>query len=126
MAGRFVDNRDGTVTDNCTGLMWQKETAPDEYTWQQALQYCEGLELAGHSDWRLPNVQELHSILDYDRRGPATDPIFGANLRKVLYWSSTTFGYNSNDAWGVNLDDGGAGYSREDLPWAARAVRGGL
>src|SRR5262245_28533581 len=63
--GRFWDNSDGTVTDTCTGLMWQKETADinrdgmigdsDGVDWQRALQYCEGLVLAGHDDWRLPN-----------------------------------------------------------------------
>ena len=67
-AGRFVDNGDGTVTDSCTGLVWQKDTADingdgtidldDELTWQDALKYCDGLSFAGHDDWRLPNVRE--------------------------------------------------------------------
>jgi len=75
-AGRFTDNGDGTVTDHCTGLMWQKETAPGEYTWQEALEYCENLSLAGHRNWRLPNVRELESIVDYGRHFPSIDPIF--------------------------------------------------
>lgn len=58
MEGRFVNMGDGTVTDRCTGLMWQKETAPGMYTWQAALKYCEKLALAGHTDWRLPNIRE--------------------------------------------------------------------
>ncbi len=68
--GRFVDNGDGTVTDTCTGLMWQKDTADvngrrnratmqDRLNWQDALKYCESLSFAGHDDWRLPNVREL-------------------------------------------------------------------
>ena len=43
----FVDNSDGTISDTSTGLMWQKETAPGTYTWEQALTYCENLTLAG-------------------------------------------------------------------------------
>ena len=48
--GRFVDNGDGTVTDNCTGLTWQQTTADipddndDRVTWAEALRYCEALE----------------------------------------------------------------------------------
>ena len=44
----YIDNGDGTVTDTGTGLMWQQGTASDNYTWEQALAYCENLELAGH------------------------------------------------------------------------------
>jgi hypothetical protein len=88
--GRFTDNEDGTVTDHCTGLMWQKDTADvngdgqtaedgtDALPWCDALAYCENLSFAGHDDWRLPNVRELQSIVDYGRLGPAIDPVFGA------------------------------------------------
>jgi hypothetical protein len=111
--GRFVDNGDGTVTDTCTGLMWQKETADvngdgtvspdwnggDAVTWVEALAYCEGLSFAGHEDWRLPNVRELQSIVDYGRVDPAIDPVFGAFSRD--YWSSSTYAYDPGGAWGV-------------------------
>jgi len=90
MAGRFVDNGDGTVTDNCTGLMWQKDTARGGYTWQQALKYCERLEFAGHDDWRLPNVRELVSIVDYGRINPSIDPVFQVSGgMSPRYWSSS-------------------------------------
>jgi hypothetical protein len=72
---RFVDNEDGTVSDTCTDLAWQKDTADvdgdgqstdqDGTTWCNALAYCENLSFAGHDDWRLPNVRELQSIVDY-------------------------------------------------------------
>ena len=115
MAGRFTDNRDGTVTDDCTGLMWQKETADvngdgqispdwdggDIVLWQQALQYCEDLELAGRDDWRLPNVRELQSIMDYGRYSPAIDPVFGAESGR--YWSSSTFAFYPALAWCVDF-----------------------
>ena len=60
----FTDNNDGTVTDNVTGLMWQKEDDDNVRDWEAALSYCESLSLAGFSDWRLPNIKELDSITD--------------------------------------------------------------
>ena len=61
--GRFVNNGNGTVTDNCTGLIWQKDSGNDgnPLRWCSALAYCENLDFGGHDDWRLPNVRELQS-----------------------------------------------------------------
>ena len=114
--GRFVDNLDGTVTDTCTGLMWQKDTADvngdgqitvdgDSIPWCDALAYCEGLSFAGHDDWRLPNIRELVSIVDYGRSNPAIDPVFGA--LSAGYRSSTTFDSIPRAVWGVSFDRGG-------------------
>src|SRR5262249_38123095 len=101
--GRFVDNGDGTVTDHCTGLMWQKEAADIRVgQWCDALAYCEDLSLAGHDDWRLPNVRELESIVDYGRIDPAIDPEFGAS--SSYYWSSTWAGLHY--AWGIDFRAG--------------------
>ncbi len=87
--GRFVDNGNGTVTDNCTGLMWQQQTVSAEtYPWDGALQYCENLDLAGYTDWRLPNVRELQSIVNYGRRGNSNEFILGGVPE--WYWSSSS------------------------------------
>jgi len=124
IAGRFVDNRDGTVTDNCTGLMWQKETAPGVYSSSAAIEYCESLALAGHEDWRLPNVRELQSIVDYGRWGPAIDPAFQAGAD--WYWSSSAV-LNSTDAvWMVLFNCGYVGHDIAVYTHFVRAVRGGL
>ena len=122
--GRFVDNGDGTVTDTCTGLMWQKETAPGIYTWSEALRYCESLQLGGHSDWRLPNVRELHSLVDYGRRDPSIDPVFDAV--PGWYWSSTTDAPYSEHAWDVHFHSGDVenGYGKA-YGFYVRAVRSG-
>jgi hypothetical protein len=61
----FSDNGDGTITDNVTKLMWQKQPYEDSMLWEGALAYCESLELAGRTDWRLPSVMELTSIVNY-------------------------------------------------------------
>lgn len=100
---KFVDNGDGTITDLATGLMWQKADSGMGMDWQDALEYAENLELAGYSDWRLPNAKELQSIVDYSRSPMATDsaaidPIFEiSEIRDMngqkqypYFWSSTT------------------------------------
>lgn len=84
---KFVDNGDGTITDQATGLMWMKADSAKGMNWQQALSYAENLEHAGYSDWRLPNAKELHSIVDYSRcpdvtNSPAIDPIFAVSPMK--------------------------------------------
>jgi hypothetical protein len=61
----YTDNGDQTVTDNVTGLMWQQAIAPGTYSNAAALAYCPTLTLGGHSDWRLPSIIELVSIVDY-------------------------------------------------------------
>jgi hypothetical protein len=104
--GRFIDNSDGTVTDRCTGLMWQQATAGSgAVTWSAALQYCENLEVAGWDDWRLANVRELQSIVDYGRWEPAIDPVF--SVEPSSYWSSTTGFVLPSRAWVVSLGYGG-------------------
>lgn len=69
----FVDNGDGTVTDEATGLMWQQADSGMGLDWENALSYAENLELAGYDDWRLPNVKELQSIVDYTKSPSAYD-----------------------------------------------------
>ncbi len=131
--GRFIDHGDGTVTDTCIGLMWQKDTADidgsgdigdgDMVLWKDALQYCENLEFAGYTDWRLPNVRELQSIADYQRSNPAIDPVFGAVSN--WYWSSTTFPLYPGHAWSVGFVLGRVINDRykPEEPYYARAVR---
>lgn len=103
----FVDNGDGTVTDNATGLTWSQADNGSGILWVDALAYAENSELAGYSDWRLPNIKELQSIVDYsysptatnpDLVGPAIDPIFSCtpiineagNDDYPYFWSSTS------------------------------------
>ncbi len=125
MEERFVDNGDGTVTDTCTGLTWQQETAPGEYTWAEALQYCEDLDLGEQTDWRLPNIRELHSIVDYGRYDSAIDPVFGVQPTSWC-WSSTSSVYEPNHAWVVYFGAGTTIYFTKTIHDHVRAVRGGL
>lgn len=123
----LVNNGDGTVTDRSTGLMWQQAEG-GFMTWEAALAYCENLDLAGHDDWRLPNLNELHSIVDYEEYDPAIDTTFFSGTLLGGYWSSTTFTGDTGDAWSVGFKYGYVGeciklhnyYGRY-----VRAVRGG-
>lgn len=102
-ANSFINNGDGTITDQATGLMWQQGDSGMGYNWQQALAYAEDLSLADHHDWRLPNAKELQSIVDYTRSAAthgtaAIDPLFtcsaiadeGGGSDFPFYWSGTT------------------------------------
>lgn len=64
---------------------------------------------AGHRDWRMPNVKELQSIVDYGRRHPAIALSFPGSTAAGNYWSSTTFAGDSSGAWGVGFLNGGVG-----------------
>ena len=120
----FIDNGDGTVTSTDTGLMWQKATALGTPTWQQALSYCENLTLAGYNDWRLPNRNELQSLVDYTRYDPAINTDYFPDTASN-YWSSTTYAGYPGGAWGVPFGLGYIyDYYKSDYDYV-RAVRGG-
>ncbi|MBR6421898.1 DUF1566 domain-containing protein [bacterium] len=65
------ENGQEMIFDSKTNLFWQK-TSVSGKTWPEALAYCEGLNYAGHDDWRLPNKNELASLVDYSKSNPAS------------------------------------------------------
>lgn len=75
----FTENGDGTVTDNVTGLMWQKADG-GEMTWEDAGSYAAALSLGGRSDWRLPSNHELFSVLNHGGN-PALDAAYFTLIR---------------------------------------------
>jgi hypothetical protein len=122
---RFVDNADGTVTDNTTGLMWSKATlSAENVTHRQAENICTDLDLAGHKDWRLPTVGELFALADHSRYSPAIDTEAFPGTHSDWYWSSTITAWSSDLAWVVCFSYGNAVSSRRDYYNAfVRAVR---
>lgn len=102
----YEDNQDGTITDHATGLMWSQDDSEDGMNWEYALSWVQqknSENYLGYSDWRLPNIKELQSIVDYSRspqatNSPAIDPIFNCteisdesgNANYGFYWSGTT------------------------------------
>jgi hypothetical protein len=76
-------------------------------TWQAALAYCDALSWAGHDDWRLPDRNELQSIVDYGRFDPSIAPTaFPATPADDFAWSSTTASGNPLSAWGIHFYGG--------------------
>ncbi|OGL68152.1 hypothetical protein A3D60_04075 [Candidatus Uhrbacteria bacterium RIFCSPHIGHO2_02_FULL_47_29] len=150
----YVDNGDGTITDLNTGLMWEKKAisiglhnrdktyvwsgnGSEEtiWDWLDDVNAEGGTGFAGHNDWRVPNVKELQSIVNYGSAGPAVSSIFNtacAPSCTVLtcsctqsgrYWSSTTYGVL---AWSVDFANGFVPFASKTIITYVRAVRGGL
>ncbi len=148
---QFIDNGNGTITDRATGLMWMSKDSGKGMDWSDALKYAENQRYAGHSDWRLPNVKELQSIVDYSRSPDTTgsaaiDPMFRTSSIKneagdkdyPCFWSSTThldgpqpgsngayvaFGRALGQMRGTIMDVHGAGAQRSD-PKTGKPVMG--
>ena len=104
--GRFLDHMDGTVTDRLTGLMWTRNAGPaaGQYNWFRALDAVSQLnanEYCGYHNWRLPNVNELATLIDRSRYAPALPRSHPFSNVKVWYWTSTTTADYSNHAWRI-------------------------
>ena len=112
--------------DPKTGLEWQFES-PGEMNWRQALEYAAALSLNGRSDWRLPTLAELETLLDRtlarpDGRAPMRAEVPFRDMRS--YWSCTTFERDTKTAW-ILMFDGAylLSYPKQNLYWV-RCVRG--
>ena len=118
---RFVDNGDGTISDRVTRLMWVKDgngagcNNGGVLSFNAAIDFAEALNFAGHQDWRMPNVKELVSIVDYGKGGdgsyPAIDETFFPNTTiNDAYWTSTIYAaFPDGLAWFVYFYDGSVG-----------------
>ncbi|MCP4538200.1 MAG: DUF1566 domain-containing protein, partial [Chloroflexi bacterium] len=104
----YTDNGDGTVSDNVSGLMWQKSPntdgdddidADDKLTYTGAQAYCENLSLANHTDWRLPEIKQLYSLIDFSGLDPSGYE--GNDTSGLIPFIDTDyfdFGYGDTDA----------------------------
>jgi serine/threonine protein kinase len=96
-----------TWTDPATGLMWAKKDNGSDINWQQATDYCRNLQLAGHSDWRLPNIDELQGIYDANTNVMGADGYsryVKGNLQLSGWWQwSSSQGNTSGEAWFFNF-----------------------
>jgi hypothetical protein len=99
ISNHFTDNGNGTITDNLTQLVWQKVSNPNLFTWENALVYAEGLNLATASDWRLPNIKELQSLNDETVSNPSVNTTFFPTIGAHNYWSSTSLPNQTTKAW---------------------------
>lgn len=91
--------------------------------WSNALINSEALEYAGHTDWRLPNVKELQSIVDYSTFSPAINATFFPHTVSAYYWSGTTYAIDTSYAWIVNFNVGSVSNGAKALDYFVRPVR---
>jgi hypothetical protein len=134
----YTVSSDGTATDTRSGLMWKRcaegqiwiaslcNGSATGYSWKLALTQAAGSGFAGHSDWRLPSVKELSTLIEPCRASPAiNDSVFPATPSSYFWSGSPLAGY-SNRAWVVGFSSGGAfdDFSRS-FDGSVRLVRGG-
>jgi hypothetical protein len=126
MNGRFTEtNARGVVLvcDKQTDLIWQKDYATNK-TWQQAMDYADELNTAkhgGYSDWRLPTIEELVTLINYQRYNPASD---FPGMPNGWFWSSSSYAGSTSYAWNVYGSNGSVSYCDKTYGDAARCVRG--
>jgi hypothetical protein len=120
----LVDNNNGTIHDLVTGLIWQKSEG-DSMRWDDAISYCDELRLTEKKDWRLPNINELRSLVDGSLFNPALDRVKFPEVRASLYWSSTTSPSRNEFAWFVSFMLGNANSYKKNQSYFVRCVRGG-
>lgn len=110
----WINNGDGTVVDVATGLIWQQQDDGVRRNHSNAIAYCQGLNLAGLNDWRLPNIKELASILDFrfslpniDRRDFLGTPL-GGGLSSIDgdFWSTTMSVEQPESALTIDFENG--------------------
>jgi hypothetical protein len=138
---RFVDNKNGTITDLLTGMIWEQKTdeggprdKDNVYTWQEAVDYCNDLYLANETDWRLPSVKELFALIDLNPSSVITysnpmginiAPVFRNHTVSSNYWTSTTYANNPESAWRTKFSSGDSWPAGKSYSFHVRAVRGG-
>lgn len=129
-APSYTDNGDGTVTDQVTGLTWQK-TDGGEMTWERAKEYARNLKLGGHQDGRLPSSMELFSILDHGKHGPALSTESFTRTEARYWWTDSPRVDDASRVWLVNSGGGIGAHAKRETKSAGgerlvhvRCVRG--
>jgi len=135
---RFTDNGDGTVTDNLTGLIWLKDAncPPGKKTWQGALDWvvllnttaiaCTDYTAMTFTDWRMPNIKELLSLVDYNQSAPVLPSGPFVNVQSTwFYWSSSSLVADPRIAWHLDMGLGPGITSFKSTDYFVLPVRGG-
>jgi hypothetical protein len=135
----YTDNLNGTVTDNNTGLTWQRQDVADTHNWYEATgtydatynatsySVCGSLPLGGYTDWRLPSKKELITIIDYSISypEPTINNTYFPNTSLSPYWSSTPVASYTSIAWTVGFAYGWVSSDNKYQDHYVRCVRGG-
>ena len=120
MEQRYVDLGE-TILDPRTGLEWQKDPA-GRMSWDEAMGYASSLRLGKHSDWRVPTIEELLSLIDFSKTGPASS---FPGMPSHWFWSSSSYSGSSSYAWRVYFPDGNVFGSAKATSSNVRCIRRG-
>ncbi|MEY2664795.1 MAG: hypothetical protein RIT04_603, partial [Candidatus Parcubacteria bacterium] len=138
-ARSYTDNGNGTVSDNSTGLMWQKcqvgksdsncsTGIPTTVSLATATSTCESLSLGGYSDWRVPNRFELETLLTLENENPSINRTYFPNTSSAAGWlhmTSSVYAFDPSKVWAVNFSNGTvSGETRNSAVYCLRCVRG--
>ena len=135
-SSRFIIHNNGTVTDKRTGLIWKRclegvsgaacnSGTPVELNWQDALQRARDASFEGRTDWRLPNIKELRSIVEQQCVDPAINlSVFPAQAASVV-WSSSPNADVADNAWNVYFSNGFTFNGSRNVRRQVWLVRGG-
>ena len=124
IANHFTDNGNGNITDNVTNLVWQKIHSTDSLTWEQSLTYADTATIGGYTDWRLPNIKELHSLNDENLINPSVNNTFFSNVGVNKFWSSTSLPNQTTKAWYLSTQFGITTYDAKTVKHYIYCVRG--
>lgn len=98
---RFL-KRGETVYDAKTELSWQSSPSSQKFNWSNDQKHCNNLNYGGQSDWRLPNIYELKSLVDYTKYNPAiATSLINIDTNYLYCWSSSKYVDDSSNAWRV-------------------------
>jgi len=124
---RFYDNGDGTVTDTMTGLMWEQSPSSPADTWDASLGYAASKGTGGYFDWRMPNRNELRSLINYQTGTQLSVRLNSqgfAAIQNAIYWTSTTDRFVTASAFTFNMQYGDASATSKSSTGRLWAVRG--
>jgi hypothetical protein len=112
------------VTDDNTGLQWQRTLSASTFTWENAIVHCENLTYGGYNDWRLPSRKELDTLVDYGRFEPAINKAYFSDTQNGYYWTNTTYIGNTDRALIVDFELGFSQSRFKTESRRAKCVRG--
>lgn len=140
---RFTDHRNGSITDNLTGLVWTRNAGTPELgrckggpmDWEESFVYakCANSDnYAGYSDWRVPNINELRSLANIGYNEQPADFLSSwlqsqgfINVQRESYWASTRYAGDEVSGWCVYLWNGYTNYNFRIMDYYVWLVRGG-
>ncbi|MEA3290560.1 MAG: DUF1566 domain-containing protein [Campylobacterota bacterium] len=122
-ASNFLKS-DNVVIDITKNVMWQDNIEVIEYksSWSIAKEYCRALTLNGYTDWKLPKIKELQSIVNTKKANPAIFEEF-VFVEPTSYWSNTQDMTNKSNAWYIGFKTGATYKDSKDYDCYVRCVR---